>query len=420
MDRTYFENKLAFMVVALILTILALVLIGPYFTVVMVSLISVIVLKPLFDWILRRRWIKGRRNVAAAVTLACFLLILVIPVFVIAWVAISQLSDAFSQMSDIDLEAALQGYVESLEGPPYRDAIQSAASIVEGIQTLAAAAGVALVNLAVSIVSSLPGAMIQGLLFVVLVGALLPPYDGITAGRHALSPLGPELSELYSRKITAMVRSLVQGVFLISIIQGAAMGVFFWIAGLPYVFLLTLLSMFLALIPMVGISWLVIAIAVISFLTGSNMQGIIVLVGFYGGVNWIDVILRPKLISEEAHLPLALFILSLFGGLAWAGLMGLFYGPVIMLLLVTTIQIYADKYASEDGRALHGAYTRMADSALARREASVSAKADVADGADLADAEAASEAEQLPSVNGSGSASGAQDAHSETAETAAD
>jgi hypothetical protein len=28
--------------------------------------------------------------------------------------------------------------------------------------------------------------------------------------------------------------------------------------------------------------------------------------------------------------------------------MGLFYGPVIMLLLVTTVQIYAERYAHED------------------------------------------------------------------------
>ena len=55
MDRTYFTNKLAFVVAAVILVILSLFLIGPYFTVVMVSLISVIVLKPLFDRILQWR-----------------------------------------------------------------------------------------------------------------------------------------------------------------------------------------------------------------------------------------------------------------------------------------------------------------------------------------------------------------------------
>ncbi len=48
------------------------------------------------------------------------------------------------------------------------------------------------------------------------------------------------------------------------------------------------------------------------------------LFGFYGVVNWIDIILRPKLIDEEASLHFALFILAIFGGLAWAGILGLF------------------------------------------------------------------------------------------------
>jgi predicted PurR-regulated permease PerM len=151
-------------------------------------------------------------------------------------------------------------------------------------------------------------------------------------------------------------------VFFIAIIQGAAMGIFYWLAGLPYVFLLMLLSMLLAMIPMVGISWLVIAIAILSFLTGNWVQAIIVLFGFYGVVNWIDILLRPKLLSEEANINFALFILAIFGGIAWAGVMGLFYGPVIMLLLVTTIEIYAEQYAHEDRGLLDEAISKLRDS----------------------------------------------------------
>jgi predicted PurR-regulated permease PerM len=188
----------------------------------------------------------------------------------------------------------------------------------------------------------------QGVIFVIVVATVLPVYDTLLPQIEKISPLGDELSAIYNLKITAMVKSLVLGVFLIAIIQGLAMGIVYWIAGLPYVFLLTLLSMLLAMIPMVGISWLVIAIAIVAFLTGNWQQAVIVLFGFYGIVNWIDILLRPKLLAEEASLNFGLFLLSIFAGLAWAGVMGLFYGPVIMLLLVTTIQIYAERYANED------------------------------------------------------------------------
>jgi predicted PurR-regulated permease PerM len=137
-------------------------------------------------------------------------------------------------------------------------------------------------------------------------------------------------------------------VFLIAFLQGAVMGVFYWLAGLSSVLLLTVLSMILALIPMLGISLLVILIAIVSILSGDPAQALIVLFGFYGVVNWIDILLRPRLLSEDASLRFALFVLAIFGGIAWAGVMGLFYGPVIMLLLVTTIQVYSERYARDD------------------------------------------------------------------------
>jgi predicted PurR-regulated permease PerM len=145
---------------------------------------------------------------------------------------------------------------------------------------------------------------------------------------------------------------LIKGVFLIAIVQGGVMGIFFWVAGVPYVLMFTILSMMMAMIPLVGISWLVIPVAILGFLSGNYLQAIIILAGFYGVVNWIDVWLRPRLLSKEAYIPLALFLLSIFGGLAWAGIMGLFYGPVIMLLLITTVQIYIERYAQEDGARL--------------------------------------------------------------------
>lgn len=124
------------------------------------------------------------------------------------------------------------------------------------------------------------------------------------------------------------------------------------LAGLDFILLPNVLSMMLAMLPMVGISWLVIIIAIISLLTGNTSQALIVLFGFYGVVNWIDFFLRPKLISKEASLHFALFILAIFGGIAWAGVMGLFYSPIIMLLPVTTVEIYVERYSKENGQLL--------------------------------------------------------------------
>jgi predicted PurR-regulated permease PerM len=328
--------------------------------VLVVSLISVILLKPLYDWFLGRKRVKERKTLAASVTLLAVLVVLVIPVIVIIWVTLSQLSGLFQQLAALDFDAIIQDIQHFLAGLPLVGDIQPTdTNVTEGARPLMRAVAQALTNLIVSLSSSIPGLIIQGIIFIVVVATLLPVYDDLIPKLEEISPLGRELSELYARKITAMVKSLVLGVFLIAIIQGAAMGFFYWLAGLPYIFLLIVLSMMLALIPLVGISWLVIAIAIISLLTGNWVQGLVVLLGFYGAVNWIDILLRPKLLSKEASINFALFMLAIFGGVAWAGIMGLFYGPVIMLLLVTTIEIYAEQYANEDKGFLDQALNRL-------------------------------------------------------------
>jgi predicted PurR-regulated permease PerM len=349
----YWRNRIFFWLVFLALIILTILMIKPYFTALVLSLIAVIMLTPLYNYFLRQKRIRGREKVAVSLTLLSFVGILVVPVFLVALLIVNQLAAALSAFASIDLDTALQNVTQALDALPVVGNIQlEAVNVADGLQSLARIAGSAVADLAISLGASLPALLIQGMLFVVVVAALLPHYKVLVETLQRLSPLGYDISELYGRKITAMVTSLIKGVFLIAIAQGAAMGIFFWLAGLPYVLMFTILSMALAMIPLVGISWLVIAIAILSFLTGNQLQAFIVLGGFYGVVNWIDVLLRPKLLSREAYIPLALFLLSIFGGLAWAGVMGLFYGPVIMLLLVTTIQIYAEQYAQEDGALL--------------------------------------------------------------------
>jgi predicted PurR-regulated permease PerM len=362
MESINLKERLFFYIVFAILIILMLLMMQPFFTVLIVSFITVIIVKPLYDWFLAQTWVKERKGLAASLTLVSLFVVLIIPVLVIVWMTVNQLSDAFISLASLDVDAIVQDIQQSLANLPVVGGSQaSTTSTSEDVQSLGHSVVEALAGFAVDLGSSIPDLLMQGVIFVIVVATVLPVYDTLLPQLEKISPLGDELSQIYNRKITAMIKSLVLGVFLIAILQGLAMGIFYWIAGLPYIFLLTLLSMLLAMIPMVGISWLVITIAIISLLTGNWQQGAIVLFGFYGVVNWIDILLRPKLLVEEASINFALFLVSIFAGLAWAGVMGLFYGPVIMLLLVTTIQIYADRYANEDLSYLGKAIDRAGD-----------------------------------------------------------
>jgi predicted PurR-regulated permease PerM len=128
---------------------------------------------------------------------------------------------------------------------------------------------------------------------------------------------------------------------VIALTQGLAMGFVFWLAGVPYVMLLTILSMFLSLVPLIGVSLVAWPVGIILIVSGNVFRGVFVIAAFLIFVAQIDTILRPRLVPKGAQLNPALVILSVLGGLGVLGLVGALYGPVVMILLVTSIDVYS-------------------------------------------------------------------------------
>jgi len=350
------RNRIFLSLGFLVLIILMFVMIKPYITTIIISLISVVVLQPVYKFFIGLDIVKERRPLAVTLTLLSFVVIIVVPIYVIARMTATQLSAAFAEISAQEVETLLQSIQAMIEGvDPSGASADPTANLVGTIQEVILALGVGLAGWVLDLASALPDLIVNLIIFIVVTASLLPVFDDLIELSLRVSPIGYDLGELYNRKIIAMVSSLVTGVFGIAIIQGLMMGVVYWLAGMDYIFLLVIISMLLAMIPMVGISWLVIVIAVLSFIDGNTSQGIIVLVGFYGVVNWVDILLRPKFMSKDAHLHTALFLLAVFAGVSWAGFMGLFYGPITMLLLVTTVDIYIEKFAHEDSKLIGSA-----------------------------------------------------------------
>ncbi|MFC2053241.1 AI-2E family transporter [Chloroflexota bacterium] len=350
MDRINLRTRIFFALAFLILLILSFNVIRPFLTVIIFTLILVIVLKPAYNNFLNRNWMKGRKRLAATITLIVFVVVIFIPLFLLVKITVSQLSGIVENFDPANFSSLLESLEAFINSLPFTGEFTIDVERLKDI-LLSAAEAVAsfLGGMLVSLVTSIPTAIFNAIIFLVLYMTLMPEYDNLINKMEETSPLGQEITSLYYRKTAAMVNSLVYGIFLIAIIQGVAMGFFYWWAGVENVFLLILVSIAFAILPLVGISYLTLFLAFIFILQGEYSSAAIVLFGFYGVVNWIDVLLRPRLISKEAYINFALILLGILGGMLWAGFLGLFIGPTVLMLLVTTIQIYQERFAREDG-----------------------------------------------------------------------
>lgn len=342
-----------FFIMVAILAVLTLILVWQFVSAILLALALVIILKPVYNWFLSRRWVRGRETLATGLTMIVFLLVIAIPAALIIGGAISQASYLFSGLGLENLDLSISGISTWIEG-----AIQALTSgelqlggvqIGDSLSQALSQIGQWLGGLLLSLGRLIPGLLTNSLVVLVILYVLLPRYK--RPGKQDILdivPFPPEITQLFLDKIDLMITAMFKGTFVIAIVSGLAMGVVFWIAGVPFVLFLTLASMLLSLVPLIGISLLAWPVGIILIAGGNVWQGVFVIAAFLIGVANIDTILRPYLVPKGAQLNPALVILSVFGGLGVMGLIGALYGPVVMILLVTSIEVYTKYLLRED------------------------------------------------------------------------
>ena len=82
-------------------------------------------------------------------------------------------------------------------------------------------------------------------------------------------------------------------------------------------------------------------------LTGNVWQGIVIIVFTFAAIGTIDNLMRIKLVPKDAKLHPMILILTLFGGISVYGPLGFLYGPLLGIVLVTTLEVYLEFYRSD-------------------------------------------------------------------------
>ena len=343
-DR-FITQRIFFFGMVAILAILALILVWQFTRAILLAAALIIILKPIYNWLLPKRLIRGSEPRATALTIFIFILIIAIPAIIIVGGAISQAAILFSgleiegedfslQQINLWLEKSLHTIIAGnfqLEGFTFGEYLSQAITWFSEW----------LIGVLISLGQSLPRLFTNALVVLVILYVFLPLYN--SPGKQEILEIVPfptEITQLFIDKIDLMIKAMFRGTFVIAISQGAAMGVILWLAGVPYVMFLTLMSMLLSLVPLIGVSLIAWPVGLILIFSGDIWRGIFIIAAFLIVVTPIDTILRPRLVPKSAQLNPALVILSVLGGLGLLGIVGALYGPVVMILLVTSIDVY--------------------------------------------------------------------------------
>lgn len=141
----------------------------------------------------------------------------------------------------------------------------------------------------------------------------------------------------YSERLPQALRATVNGTIVVGIGVGVLMGICYELVGFPAPTLTGFITALAAMIPFV-VPIIFIFVAFILLSVGSLMSAIVVLVWGTLVMFVADHFIKPVLIGGAIQLPFLAVLFGILGGVETLGLLGLFVGPIIMVLFVTLCQ----------------------------------------------------------------------------------
>jgi predicted PurR-regulated permease PerM len=280
------------------------------------------------------------KTLGAALATIAVTIIIVVP-FVL--VCVSFVQQAAQTMGAIDLSSGSKGLARLQRGwiwlqrQPFGRNLgsfdQYLRQLTEWLAGLAAeGAGVFVKNFVVVIVDLV--IMLFALFFFFRDG------DAIMDRLRRVLPFDAAFREHQFALAGALIRASLSAGLVIAAVQGTIGGLAFAVLGLGAPIFWGVMMAFFALLPLGA--WVIWGpVAAWLLFTGQIGRGLALIAIGAGLVGLIDNLLRPILLSGRSQMNGLLIFISLLGGLASFGLLGLVLGPIIMATAISFVDAYA-------------------------------------------------------------------------------
>jgi len=306
----------------------------------------------LFTPVYNRLRTKLSAGMSTTLTVLTALATVVIPLSLLVTVATFQVSRMLASLANwaktADLNALGQrglDLVNSFLGKlPFKAPAVTTDTLRKPVVTAAQNVGEWLLSTLQGAAGGAIGFITAAIIFLYVLISLLSNRAEVLMLIRRLNPLGVEVTDLYLAKMGAMVRGAVRGQFIIAVIQGLLGAASIYIAGFhDAFFIIAIFLIALSVIPL-GSGIVTIPFGIGMMIFGHFAGGLFVVLFHIFGITNVDNFLRPILVPREAKLDPALMLLSVFSGIAMFGFFGIVLGPVLMIMIVTTIAVYLQVY----------------------------------------------------------------------------
>jgi len=330
----------------------------PFFGDMVIAFLFVILLTPLHARL--ARLLGGKQVLASGLMVVALVVVGAVPIFLIASVLLRDISEAAVTWSSAGRSLALR----AIAG---RNGV-----IMSGISNIASRLGITLAPewveralldtgrsltqylaaRANTFLSSLLSTTLHVVITLFSIFYLFIHGDKLRTFIYRLSSLQHDEDQIFHNKLGEVGRAILIGSGTSSLLQGLVASIAWVVVGLPSPVLWGILMAIAAFLPLVGIAAVVIPATIYLWIEGRPLAAVLFLVFCMGQSFFFEYGLKPRLMGSSMRMNSLLVFLSLLGGIMGFGVSGLIYGPLIMTLFLTLVQLYQTRYQQTIARRL--------------------------------------------------------------------
>jgi len=294
---------------------------------------------------------KLHPNIAGLLTVTSIFFIVIIPLFVITLMVTSEISAMYS--SFIESWPSILQQIKSHEYYSYRSQIPIIGSgisddtIIELVKNVGQSVGsVAKYSFAFakSFVINISSVLAHFLFTMLITYYFLISHDSIKQFVRKTIPLdNKDIDEIY-QELENTGDATINGTFVIGIIEGVFGALLLTFVGTESTVLWGVLMFFLSMIPLIGITVVLIPFALFYILSGDVASGIVIIIVGVSGVTFTQNILKPKLVGDRSGLHQGIVLISSIGGISTFGIIGFIIGPLIATMFFVIWKQFRVKY----------------------------------------------------------------------------
>ena len=308
---------------------------SPFLTLMVWALILAVAMYPLHRSLARR--VGGKQWLAATLLVLVSVAVIVVPAAVLT----SSLGDSVREFIEavhnntlkipaprpgVEAWPVVGGKIHDLWSKAHADL----PALVEGMQPKVGD----LAKTALGFVASVGGALLQFLASFIIAGIVMAfGAAGARASQSIFARIvGPARAEEFTKLSTATIRAVATGVIGVAFIQAIIVGLVLLAASVPWAGVLTLIVLVFGIAQ---IPALIVTLPAIAYIWMSGDYGNAAAIGYTVALavaGMADNVLKPLMLGRGVDAPMPVILLGALGGMATAGILGLFVGATLLAL----------------------------------------------------------------------------------------